>query len=105
MFSQNLDVFMFFSTKRNIMEKQTKHKKYFIKFQIEVVEYAKEHSVNTADKSGVHRKSVQEWRKQANARRQVTKNHASTFRIEGGGRKMKLDAVELDAVELDAVEL
>ena len=59
------------------------------------MEYAKEHSVNsTADKFGVHRKSVQEWKRQANSLRQVTKKHASTFRLEGGGRKVKLDAVE-----------
>ena len=64
MFSQNLDVFMFFSTKHNITEKQAKHKNYFIKFKKEVVEYAKEHSVNsTADKFGVQRKIVQEWKK------------------------------------------
>ena len=56
--------------------------------------YAKEHSVNTtADKFGVHQKSAQEWKKQANSFRQVTKKHASTFRLEGG-RKVKLDAVE-----------
>ena len=77
------------------MEKQAKHKKYFIKFKKEVVEYAKEYSVyGTADKFGVHRKSVQEWKKQANSLRQVTTKHANTFRLKGGGRKVKLDAVE-----------
>ena len=60
------------------------------------MEYAKEYSVNsTADKFGVHRKSVQEWKKQANSlRHKLQKKHASTFRLEGGGRKVKLDAVE-----------
>ena len=43
---------------------RAKHKKYIIKFKEEVVSYAKEHSVNeTAKKFRIHRKSVQEWKK------------------------------------------
>ena len=42
---------------------RVKHKKYTIKE--EVVGYAKEHSVNeTAEKFGIHRKSVQEWKQE-----------------------------------------
>ena len=41
-----------------------KHRKYTIKFKEEAVGYAKEHSVNeTAEKLGIHRKSVHEWKK------------------------------------------
>ena len=34
------------------------------------------------------------YTEQANSLRQVTKKHASTFRLEGGGRKVKLDVME-----------
>ena len=91
MFSQNLDVFMFFSPKRNIMEKQAKHKKYSIKFKKEVVECAKNIQLIARLTNSEYTKKV--WKKQANSLRQVTKKHASTFHLEGG-RKVKLDAVE-----------
>ena len=60
MFSQNLDVFMFFFYKTQHHGEASEAYKYSINFKKDVVEYAKEHSVNsTADKFGVHRKSVQ----------------------------------------------
>ena len=43
---------------------RVKHKKYTIKFKEEAVRYKKEHSVNkTAKKFGIHRKSVEDWKK------------------------------------------
>ena len=74
---------------------RVKHKKYIIKFKGEAIRYAKEHSVNeTAEKFGIHRKSVQEWKKKENCLNAVQRKHAKTFRLAGARKKVKHDAVE-----------
>ena len=57
-----------------------KYKKCTIKFKEEVVRYSKEHSVNeTGEKFGIHRKSVQEWKKKENCLNSVQRKHTTTF--------------------------
>ena len=74
---------------------RVKHKKYKIKFKEEVVRYAKEYSVNeTAKKFGIHRKSVQEWKKKENCLMEVQRKYATTFLLVGAERKVKHDTVE-----------
>lgn len=71
-----------------------KHRKYTLKFKQEVILYAKQNSVNAAaNKFGIHRKSVQEW-KQQEARLIDIQNPKKRFRLEGNGRKIKHDEVE-----------
>lgn len=71
-----------------------KHRKYTLKFKQEVILYAKQNSVNAAaNKFGIHRKSVQEWKKQE-ARLIDIQNPKKRFRLEGNGRKIKHDEVE-----------
>ena len=48
----------------------------------------------TAQKFGIHRKSVQEWKKKENCLNAVQRKHATTFRLAGAERRVKLDAVE-----------
>ena len=73
---------------------QMKHKKYSSKFKLDVVAYAKQNSVNgAATKFGIHRKSVQEWKKQE-ARLIDIQNPRKHFRLEGNGRKIKNNKVE-----------
>ena len=73
---------------------KTKHKKYSLKFKQEVVAYAKQNSVNSAaTKFLIHRKSVQEWKKQEERLIDI-QNPKKRFRLKGNGRKIKNDEVE-----------
>ena len=86
---------LFLGICHNILSKPVKHKKYTIRFKKEIVRYAKEHSVNkTADKFGIHRKSIQKWKKKENCLNAVQRKHTTTFRLAGAERKVKHDTVE-----------
>ena len=71
-----------------------KHIKFSLNFKQEVVAYSKQNSVNgVATKFGIHRKSVEEWRKQE-AQLIDIQNPKNCFRLEGNGRKIKTDGEE-----------
>jgi len=74
----------------------TPRRKYSMKFKLEVVAFAKTHSLNkTAEHFGVHRKMVKEWKKREEQLK-LTKNGESKFRLLGNCERSKYVGLEQD---------
>ena len=53
----------------------------------------------TADKFGIHRKSIQKWKKKENCLNAVQRKHTTTFCLAGAERKVKHDTVEWGVID------
>ena len=77
---------------------KVRHKKYTLKFKKEVAAYANENSIRSAaEKFGIHRKSVQEWKKRET--QLIEAPNSRRFRLDGNGRKVRINEVETGVLQ------